>query len=146
MCISCGFQCLLGILVFVTNRECFCLIKCLLLNLQESNKTAQLAGNEEEPLGKAFLKYLDALSCGADDYLYSLHVGRILLLQNKPDEAVTRLQVAVGLKPMNVESRYGLFFIDKPSTTRMSNTVKYLVILFIFEKQQQQSELFSEIL
>lgn len=108
MCSSCGFQGLLRILVFVTNRECFWLIKCLLLNSQESNKTAQLAGNEEEPLGKAFLKYLDALSCGADDYLYSLHVGRILLLQNKPDEAVTRLQVAVGLKPMNVESRYGL--------------------------------------
>lgn len=51
------------------------------------------------------MKYLDALSSGADNHLYNLHVGRMMLLQNKPEDAVTRLQVAVGLKPTNVEAR-----------------------------------------
>lgn len=69
------------------------------------NKTAQLASNEEESLGKAYLKYLDALVNGADNHLYNLHVGRMLLLQSKPEEAVSRLQVAVGLKPTNLEAR-----------------------------------------
>ena len=69
------------------------------------NKTAQKATNEEEPLGKAYMKYLDALSNAADNHLYNLHVGRMLLLQNKPEDAVTRLQVAVGLKPTSVDAR-----------------------------------------
>ena len=69
------------------------------------NKTAQQATNEEEPLGKAYLKYLDALSNGADNHMYNLHVGRMLLLQSKPEEAVSRLQVAVGLKPTNIDAR-----------------------------------------
>ena len=51
------------------------------------------------------MKYLDALSNGVDNHLYNLHVGRMLLLQNKPEEAVTRLQAAVGLKPTNIEAR-----------------------------------------
>ena len=69
------------------------------------NKTAQLATNEEEPLGKAYLKYLDALANGNDNHVYNLHVGRMLLLQGKPEEAVKHLQVAVGLKPTNIGAR-----------------------------------------
>ena len=69
------------------------------------NKTAQQVTNEEEPLGKAYLKYLDAMSNGADNHMYNLHVGRMLLLQSKPEEAVSRLQVAVGLKPTNIDAR-----------------------------------------
>ena len=58
------------------------------------------------------MKYMDALSYGLDNHLYNLHVGRMLLLQNKPEEALTRLQVAVGLKPTNVEARlYDLLFL-----------------------------------
>lgn len=51
------------------------------------------------------MKYLDALSNAADNHLYNLHVGRMLLLQNKLEDAVTRLQVAVGLKPTSVDAR-----------------------------------------
>lgn len=51
------------------------------------------------------MKYLDALSNAADNHLYNLHVGRMLLLQNKPEDAVTCLQVAVGLKPTSVDAR-----------------------------------------
>ena len=69
------------------------------------NKTAQKATNEEEHLGKAYMKYLDALANGADNHIYNLHVGRMLLLQNKPEEAVTQLQAAVGLKPTNIDAR-----------------------------------------
>ena len=69
------------------------------------NKTAQLATNEEEPLGKAYLKYLDALANGNDNHVYNLHVGRMLLLQSKPEEALKHLQFAVGLKPTNIDTR-----------------------------------------
>ena len=58
-----------------------------------------------EPLGEAFMKYLDVLSLGADNHLYNLHAGRMLPLQNKPEEAFRWMQVAVGLKPTNVEAR-----------------------------------------
>lgn len=51
------------------------------------------------------MKYLDALSLGADNHLYNLHVGRMLYLQNQPDEALMHLHVAVGLKPTDVEAR-----------------------------------------
>ncbi len=66
---------------------------------------AQLASDEEGMFGKAYLKYYDAVSFASDNYLYHLHVGRFLLLQGKRDEAVKRLQIAVGLKPVNVQSR-----------------------------------------
>ena len=66
---------------------------------------AQLASDEEGTFGKAYLKYTDAVSFAPDQYLYHLHVGRFLLLQGKHDEAVKRLQFAVGLKPVNVQSR-----------------------------------------
>ena len=51
------------------------------------------------------MKYLDVLSLGADNHLYNLHAGRMLPLQDKPEEAFRWLQVAVGLKPTNVEAR-----------------------------------------
>ena len=66
---------------------------------------AQLASDEDGTFGKAYLKYTDAVSFAPDQYLYHLHVGRFLLLQGKHDEAVKRLQFAVGLKPVNVQSR-----------------------------------------
>ena len=56
-------------------------------------------------MGKASIKYLDALSCGSDNYLYSFHAGRLMLVQHKEEEAVRRLDVAVGLKPTHLESR-----------------------------------------
>ncbi|XP_068729619.1 uncharacterized protein [Montipora capricornis] len=94
------------------------------------NKTAQFVANEEEPLGKAFMKYMDALSYGLDNHLYNLHVGRMLLLQNKPEEALTRLQVAVGLKPTNVEARFylGLALCQQKDaiSKRTEEAVKYL--------------------
>ena len=71
----------------------------------QDGKMAQLASDEESMFGKAYLKYVDAESCCSDNYIYHLHVGRFLLLQGKHDEAVKRLQIAVGLKPVNIESR-----------------------------------------
>ena len=71
----------------------------------QDGKVAQEALNEEGAFGKAFFKYTDAVSYGSGNYLYHLHVGRILLLQGKSEEAVERLQVALGLKPVNAEAR-----------------------------------------
>lgn len=71
----------------------------------QDGKVAQQASSEEGPLGKAFVKYADASSFAPDNYLYHLHVGRFLLLQGKHEEAVKRLQFALGLKPVNIEAR-----------------------------------------
>lgn len=71
----------------------------------QDGKFAQHASDEEGTLGKAYMKYCDASSLDSDNYLYHFHVGRFLLLQDKIDEGWKRLQMAVGLKPTNVQSR-----------------------------------------
>ena len=65
----------------------------------QDGRAAQAASDQETPLGQAYLKYLDALSLDQNNAIYNVHVGRLLLLQGKPDEALIRLQLAVGLKP-----------------------------------------------
>ena len=62
--------------------------------------------NENEPLAQAYLKYMDALVLDSNNFLCNLHVGRLLIEREDYDEAVQRLQQAVGLKPVSVESRW----------------------------------------
>ena len=63
------------------------------------------ASDEEAPLGKAYLKYMDALSLDQNNTLYNIHVGRLLLLQGNAEDAIQRLQLAVGLKPTFILAR-----------------------------------------
>ncbi|CAK8678105.1 unnamed protein product [Clavelina lepadiformis] len=66
--------------------------------------------DESDPLSQAYLKYMDALAIDQNNYICNLHVGRMMLQREEYDEAVKRLQQAVGLKPGNVESRLFLGF------------------------------------
>ena len=97
-------------------------------DLVTEGKVAQQASDEEGTFGKAFLKYSDAVSFASDNYLYHLHVGRFLLLQGKHDEAVKRLQFAVGLKPVNVQSRFylGLALLQQANKSREHEAIEYV--------------------
>lgn len=53
---------------------------------------AEDAGN---PLGQAYLKYLDALVLEESKALYNFHVGRLLVTQGNYSEAVKRLEAAL---------------------------------------------------
>jgi len=78
------------------------------------------------------MKYLDALSNGADNHLYNLHVGRMLLLQNKPEEALFRFQVAVGLKPTSVEARSVFVQVSKLNAWVCTLNYEFLIIFVPF--------------
>nr|XP_006813590.1 PREDICTED: uncharacterized protein LOC102804878 [Saccoglossus kowalevskii] len=77
----------------------------------QDGKVAQAASNEETPLGQAYLKYMDAVSLSQNNAVYNVHAGRLLLLQGKVNEALERLEVAVGVKPTMTIAR---FYLDWP--------------------------------
>ncbi|XP_039248951.2 uncharacterized protein LOC120326691 [Styela clava] len=74
----------------------------------KGGQTAQNASDDSNPLGQAYLKYLDALATNPNDHTYNLHVGRMMLAQENHKEAIPRLQQAVGLKPTSVIGRFYL--------------------------------------
>ncbi|XP_033123589.1 uncharacterized protein LOC117122192 [Anneissia japonica] len=74
----------------------------------KDGKASQAATDQQNPLGQAFLKFQDALSLDQNNALYNIHVGRLLLLQDKPEAALSRLELAVGLKPQMTIARFYL--------------------------------------
>lgn len=63
------------------------------------------SSDEETVLGKAYLKYMDALQLDSGGHKYNLQAGRMLLLQGKAKDALDRLKVAMALKPNTAETR-----------------------------------------
>jgi hypothetical protein len=53
---------------------------------------AEDAGN---PLGQAYLKYMDALATDESKAIYNFHVGRLLVTQGNYADAVKRLEAAL---------------------------------------------------
>ncbi|XP_071962692.1 uncharacterized protein [Antedon mediterranea] len=96
----------------------------------KDGKAAQAAADQQNPLGQAFLKFQDALSLDQNNALYNVHVGRLLLMQDKPDEAIKRLELAVGLKPQFTIARFylGLSIMEHKSDSgsRAKEAVTYL--------------------
>nr|CAB3263199.1 uncharacterized protein LOC104266112 [Phallusia mammillata] len=86
--------------------------------------------DENEPLAQAYLKYMDALACDANNYLCNLHVGRMLVDREDYKEAVVRLQQAVGLKPVSVEARFllgvALCLQEGGAGSRITEALTYL--------------------
>ena len=62
----------------------------------QEGAAAQKASDEESPLGQAYLKCMDALSLDESKAIYHFHVGRLMTTRGDFDEAVTRLEVALG--------------------------------------------------
>ena len=59
----------------------------------------------DETLERSLLKYLDASCCDPNNSTYHMHVGRLLLMQHKYEDAIKRLEAAVGLKPTSIEAK-----------------------------------------
>ena len=62
----------------------------------QEGAAAQKAGDDQSPLGQAYLKYLDALSLDETRAVYHFHVGRLLVIQGDYDEAIKRLEATLG--------------------------------------------------
>lgn len=60
---------------------------------------AQKATDEQNSLGQAYLKYMDALALDEAKAVYNFHVGRLLVIQGNFNEAVKRLEVTLNWNP-----------------------------------------------
>ncbi|XP_054758090.2 uncharacterized protein LOC129264268 isoform X1 [Lytechinus pictus] len=106
----------------------------------QGGKTSQAASDESNPLGQACVKFMDALFLEQNNVMYNIHVGRLLLLQDKVEDALVRLQHAVGLKPFLPIARFylGLALVqqkngpgarNKETTTYLHDGIQYLLEL-----------------
>ncbi|XP_078503186.1 uncharacterized protein LOC144761836 isoform X1 [Lissotriton helveticus] len=93
-------------------------------------KAGGLSLDETSPLMQAFLKYQDALSLNPSSWVYNLHVGRLLLLQEKHKEALMFLQMSLVQKPDQALTRFytGIAVMeqDKELDTRTKECVMFL--------------------
>ncbi|XP_066552667.1 uncharacterized protein LOC136718819 [Amia ocellicauda] len=76
------------------------------LSKQAGKSGRAMVSDEESPLHRAFLKYLDAWSLNPEHWEYNLYVGRHLLLQGKCREALQHLQKALALQPCRASTRF----------------------------------------
>ncbi len=79
-------------------------IELPLLLLQDSSAAVQ---DEESCIHQALMKYLDAWCLSPDSWEYSLHVGRLLLLQGRSREALQHLQSGLAMRPLHPALRSG---------------------------------------
>ncbi|XP_060079354.1 uncharacterized protein LOC132558767 [Ylistrum balloti] len=92
---------------------------------------AQKAEDEESPLGQAYLKYMDALVLDEPKAVYNFHVGRMLVIQGKYTDAISRLEVTLNWNPQYQLARFylGLALAFQPGGpgARTKETVGYLL-------------------
>ncbi|XP_015252382.1 PREDICTED: uncharacterized protein LOC107098982, partial [Cyprinodon variegatus] len=62
--------------------------------------------DEESYIYRALMKHLDAWSLSPDSWEFSLHVGRLLLLQGRSREALQHLQTGLALHPLHPALRF----------------------------------------
>ncbi|XP_037829309.1 uncharacterized protein LOC108247256 isoform X2 [Kryptolebias marmoratus] len=62
--------------------------------------------DEESHMYRALMKYLDAWSLSPDSWQFSLHVGRLLLLQGRNREALQHFQSGLALRPLHPALRF----------------------------------------
>ncbi|MED6283972.1 hypothetical protein CHARACLAT_014531 [Characodon lateralis] len=62
--------------------------------------------DDESYIYRALMKYLDAWSLGPDSWEFSLHVGRLLLLQGRSREALQHIQTGLALGPLHPALRF----------------------------------------
>lgn len=79
---------------------------------------AQKATDEENPLGQAYLKYMDALVIDEAKAVFNFHVGRLLVIQGNFSEAAKRLEVTLNWNP---NYQMGRFVIGKYTICKFVN-------------------------
>ncbi|CAG6016504.1 unnamed protein product [Menidia menidia] len=87
--------------------------------------------DEESCIRRALMKYLDAWSLSPDSWEFSLHVGRLLLLQGRSREALQHLQSGLALRPSHPALRFftGLALLQqeqKPSESSQRQAALFL--------------------
>ncbi|XP_074656502.1 uncharacterized protein LOC141909757 [Tubulanus polymorphus] len=97
----------------------------------QEGAAAQKAADEENPLGQAYLKYMDAMVLDDSKAVYNFHVGRMLVIQGEYDVAVNRLETALAWNPQHESSRFylGLTLALKKNGPgeRKNEAIAYLV-------------------
>ncbi|KAK1905546.1 putative membrane protein [Dissostichus eleginoides] len=74
---------------------------------KKSGKDSSAAVRDEgSGLHRALMKYLDAWSLSPDSWEFSLHTGRLLLLQGRGGEALQHLQSGLALRPLHPALRF----------------------------------------
>lgn len=63
------------------------------------------ARDEESNIHRALLKYLDAWSLEPHSWQFNLHVGRLLLLQGRSQEALHHLRAGLEQQPLHIPLR-----------------------------------------
>lgn len=63
------------------------------------------ARDEESNIHRALLKYLDAWSLEPHSWEFNLHVGRLLLLQGRSEEAQRHLRAGLEQQPLHIPLR-----------------------------------------
>ncbi|XP_021370614.1 uncharacterized protein LOC110461476 [Mizuhopecten yessoensis] len=98
---------------------------------KQEGAAAQKAEDEESPLGQAFLKYMDALVLDEPKAMHNFHVGRMLVIQGKYDEAIKRLEVTLNWNSQYQLARFylGLALAFQPGGpgARTKETIGYLL-------------------
>lgn len=64
------------------------------------------ARDEESNIHRALLKYLDAWSLEPHSWEFNLHVGRVLLLQGRSQEALRHLRAGLEQQPLHIPLRF----------------------------------------
>ncbi|XP_076442616.1 uncharacterized protein LOC143281313 isoform X2 [Babylonia areolata] len=89
---------------------------------------AEDAGN---PLGQAYLKYLDAVALDESKSMYNFHVGRLLVVQGNYPEAVKQLEAALCWNSQHQLSRIylglALSLLKEGPGSRLKECVMYLL-------------------
>ncbi|KAK5882745.1 hypothetical protein CesoFtcFv8_021298 [Champsocephalus esox] len=74
---------------------------------KKSGKDSSAAVRDEgSGLHRALMKYLDAWFLSPDSWEFSLHTGRLLLLQGRGGEALQHLQSGLALRPLHPALRF----------------------------------------
>ena len=94
------------------------LLMVLCCVLQGGN-VALMASDSQSVLGRAFLKYADALTLDDVNAAYQFHVGRLLVAQGDYSSAIARLETALSWNAKHQLAR----FITQCLSTQMHLTL-----------------------
>ncbi|XP_075719227.1 uncharacterized protein LOC142760141 isoform X2 [Rhinoderma darwinii] len=113
---------------------------------KQAGKSGVFSLGEESPVTQAFLKYKDALSLDPNNWQYSFHVGRHLLLRKENKEALMFLQNSLALRPASAIARcyVGLAVLEQENGAgpRVQEAILYLqqgLEAFIHKLASQES-------
>lgn len=71
------------------------IIFCFFVSWWKEGAAAHKVEDADNPLGQAYLKYMDALALDESKAAYNFHVGRLLVIQGNYEDAIKRLEATL---------------------------------------------------